>query len=189
MPAAIITREEALARLAECFRMLGYDGASLSALTDASGLGKGSLYNYFPGGKEQMAAEVLAHIDAWFEAEVYAPLRQTKNPRAAIAAMFQATEDYFHGGGRVCLVGAFALDATRDRFAAAVHDYFARWITALAKALKRGGAAEPRQRAEGIVAGIQGALTLARALDEPALFRRQLHEMRKQIDQALPALR
>lgn len=189
MPAAIVTREEALARLAECFRRLGYEGASLSALTEASGLGKGSLYNYFPGGKEQMAAEVLAHIDAWFEAEVYAPLRRERDARAATAAMFDATEHYFHGGGRVCLVGAFALDATRDRFAAAVQSYFSRWVQALARALKRGGVPEARSRAEGIVAGIQGALTLARALDEPALFRRQLHEMRKQIDQALPAAR
>ncbi|WP_428249344.1 TetR/AcrR family transcriptional regulator [Ferrovibrio sp.] len=189
MPAAIVTREEALARIAECFRSLGYEGASLSALTEASGLGKGSLYNYFPGGKEQMAAEVLAHIDAWFEAEVFAPLRKSGDAHAAIAAMFEATERYFHGGGRVCLVGVFALDATRDRFAAAVQSYFTRWVQALARALKRGGVPEPRARAEDIVAGIQGALTLARALNEPALLRRRLHEMRKQIDQALPAAR
>ncbi len=181
MPAALISREEALARLAEAFRALGYEGASLGALTEASGLGKGSLYHYFPGGKEQMAAEVLAHIDAWFEAEVYAPLRQTDDARAAIAAMFKATERYFQGGGRVCLVGVFALDATRDRFAAAVQSYFARWVAALAQALKQGGAKKPQALAEAAVAGIQGALTLARAMNDAAIFRRQLHFLRSEL--------
>ncbi len=190
MPAAIITRDDALARIAEVFRTRGYEGASLAALTEATGLGKGSLYHYFPDGKQQMAAEVLAHIDAWFEREVYAPLRRPGQPMTAIAAMFAATEAYFHGGGRICLVGAFALDTTRDRFATQVQDYFARWVAALATALRHAGlpGAAARQQAEAVVAGIQGALTLARALDEPALFRRRLKEMQQSLLAALPKL-
>ncbi|MBP7062598.1 TetR family transcriptional regulator [Ferrovibrio sp.] len=181
MPAALISRDDALARIAEVFRSRGYEGASLSALSAASGLGKGSLYHYFPGGKEQMAAEVLAHIDAWFEAAIYAPLHSAQDAPAAIAAMFGATERYFHGGGRVCLMGAFALDATRDRFAAALQSYFARWVAALAAALRRAGMQQAQSQAEAVVAGIQGALTLARALDDAALFRRRLHEMQQDL--------
>src|SRR3546814_12698907 len=75
MPAALITREEAHARLGTLFRPHGYEGTSLSVITAATGLGKGSLYNYFPGGKDEMAAAVLAHVDDWFEREIYAPLR------------------------------------------------------------------------------------------------------------------
>ena len=50
-----------LGALGEVFRAHGYEGASLTLITQATGLGKGSLYNFFPDGKEQMAAEVLAH--------------------------------------------------------------------------------------------------------------------------------
>jgi AcrR family transcriptional regulator len=185
MPAALITREEAVARIAEVFREQGFEGASLSAITEASGLGKGSLYNHFPGGKADMAAEVLAHVDAWFETEVYAPLREAATPRTAIAAMFASINGYFRSGRRICLVGAFALDDTRDRFAAAVQDYFSRWIAALAVCLKRGGANQARALAESTVAGIQGALVLSRALDDPAVFTRRIADLQDRLLSAL----
>jgi TetR/AcrR family transcriptional repressor of lmrAB and yxaGH operons len=185
MPAALITRENAIARIAEVFRAQGFEGASLSAITEASGLGKGSLYNHFPGGKDQMAAEVLSHVDAWFEAEVYAPLREADDPRAAVTAMFAATDAYFRSGRRICLVGAFALDATRDRFASAVQGYFLRWIAALAYPLACAGVPDALARAEDAVAGIQGALVLARALNDPAVFTRQLAEMQARLLSAL----
>lgn len=185
MPAALLSREDAITRIAEVFREHGFAGSSLSAITEATGLGKGSLYNHFPGGKDQMGAAVLAHIDGWFETQVYAPLRQSVDPRVAIAAMFDAVEAYFRSGRRICLVGAFALDATRDRFAVAVQDYFIRWIAALAAALEKGGAQHARALAESVVAGIQGALTLSRALNDPAIFGRQMQEMRSRLNGAL----
>ncbi|WP_370151624.1 TetR/AcrR family transcriptional regulator [Ferrovibrio sp.] len=185
MPAALISRDDAVARLGDVFREHGFEGASLTAITAATGLGKGSLYNYFPGGKDEMAAAVLAHVDGWFEREIYAPLREAGDVPAAIAAMFDNTDRYFRGGGRICLVGAFALDATRDRFAAAVQDYFRRWIDALAKALEQGGARQPVALAEAAVGGIQGALVLARALNEPAAFRRQIDRLQAMLLSAL----
>ena len=101
-------RAALLSQLGEVFRAHGYEGASLSLITEATGLGKGSLYNLFPGGKQQMADEVLAHIDAWFEHHVFAPLRDDRNGDG-IARMFEAVDRYFESGGRVCLVGVFAL--------------------------------------------------------------------------------
>lgn len=178
-------RADVLAQLAEIFRQHGYEGASLTLIGAATGLGKGSLYHFFPGGKEQMAAEVLAGIDGWFEREVYAPLRGTQAPALSIAAMFRAVGDYFHGGGRVCLVGLFALDATRDRFALAVNGYFTRWVAALAMALERGGAQDAQRLAQEVVAGIQGALVLARALDDNMIFVAQLDAMQARLAAAL----
>lgn len=175
MPAAKISKGQAIARLAECFRKHGYEGASLSLLTEASGLGKGSLYRHFPGGKEEMAAAVLENIDAWFEAEIFRPLEQSGDPRAGIAAMIDATARYFEGGGRICLVGAFALDAARDRFGAAISSYFTRWIAALAAALK--DAPEAEALAEAAIADIQGALTLSRALNDKGVFARRLKQI------------
>jgi AcrR family transcriptional regulator len=189
MPAALISRDEAIARLGDVFRQHGFEGTSLSVITAATGLGKGSLYNYFPGGKDEMAAAVLAHVDDWFEREIYAPLRAARPGEvpAAIAAMFDNVAHYFSGGGRICLVGAFALDATRDRFAAAVQDYFRRWIDALAAALEKAGVQQPLGLAETAVAGIQGALVLARALNEPAAFSRQIALLHANLRIALSA--
>ena len=164
-----------LPALAEVFREHGYEGASLALIGARTGLGKGSLYHFFPRGKEEMAAAVLAEIDAWFEQHIFGPLR-AEDPRRAVAEMIRAVDGYFRSGRRVCLVGAFALGDVRDRFGTAIRGYFAAWTDALAQGLERSGRPEEvaRDRAEEAVAAIQGALVLARALDEPAAFRRSL---------------
>lgn len=171
-----------LPQLGEVFRAHGYEGASLTLITAATGLGKGSLYHLFPGGKAQMAKEVLAEIDRWFEREVFTPLREG-DAHTGIARMFKATDAYFRSGRRVCLVGVFALGAARDEFAAAVHGYFARWREALAQALRRAGhgRGEAAELAEDILAGIQGALVLARAADDAKIFSRALQRLTRRV--------
>ena len=166
-------RAAAVPALAEAFREHGFAGASVTALCAATGLGKGSLYNFFPGGKEEMAAAVLADVDAWFTARVFEPLRaaQAGDP-AALDAMFDAVTAYFRSGRRVCLQGAFALGRERDLFAETITGYFERWITSLAAALRAAGHSEAAARLAAVetVAAIQGAIVLSRALDNPEIF-------------------
>lgn len=137
----VYERADIVLLLAEIFRELGYEGTSLSRITERTGIGKGSLYHFFPGGKEEMAGAVLADVDAWFEHAIYQPLRKDDADQA-IAAMWTNVSDYFRSGRRICLVGAFALDETRERFSAAIGDYFIRWIDALRSALMRAGCPE-----------------------------------------------
>ena len=176
-------RAQVVPLLAEAFRENGFEGASLLVISQRTGLGKGSLYHFFPGGKEEMGATVLAGIDAWFEAEVFAPLRSAGDPRAAIATMRAAVDAYFRSGRRVRLVGAFALDKVRERFAGQVRDYFAAWRDALAATLERGGVAAPQARdaAEDALIQVQGALVLCRALDDPTVFARALAQMERRL--------
>lgn len=172
-----------LPQLGEVFRVHGYEGASLTLITEATGLGKGSLYHLFPGGKQQMAAEVLAEIDAWFTRHVFTPLREDADPQRGIARMFDDVDAYFRSGRRVCLVGVFALGAARDEFAAAVRGYFKAWADSLAAALIRAGhgRGEAAELAEDVLAGIQGALVLARGVDQPKLFGRALARLKDRV--------
>ena len=165
--------------LAEVFRAHGYEGATLALISGATGLGKGSLYHFFPGGKAQMAAEVLAEIDDWFDINIFAPLRTSEDPARAIASMIGAVDGYFRSGQRVCLVGVIALGASRDMFAVQVHGYFVRWNDALARALGRSGLGvrEARRRSTDALVTIQGALVLARALDDSRIFGRTMAEL------------
>jgi TetR/AcrR family transcriptional repressor of lmrAB and yxaGH operons len=185
MMARVMTdRSSALPALAEAFREHWFEGASVAHLCEATGLGKGSLYHFFPGGKDEMAAAVLADVDAWFASAIFEPLRSAPaGDAAAISAMFDGVADYFRSGRRVCLQGAFALGRERDRFAAVIHGYFGQWITALAAALRSDGQSEPAARAAAIevVAAIQGAIVLSRALDEPDIFTQVIDRQRARL--------
>jgi hypothetical protein len=97
--------------------------------------------------------------------------------------MLAATDSYFRSGRRVCLIGAFALDESRDLFADQIRSYFGRWVTHLADTLERSGhpPGEASALAEEAVAAIQGALTLARAANDTDLFSRALRRIRKRL--------
>lgn len=192
MAKTITERADILPLLAEVFRAHGYEGATIALLGQASGLGKGSLYHFFPGGKEQMAAEVLAEIEHWFEVHIFTPLLKDEDPARAITTMIGAVESYFHSGRRVCLVGVVALGAARDAFAVPVRSYFKRWGDALAATLRRCGLAAPaaRRKAENALLVIQGALVVARALDDPKVFSRALADLQARllVDAKAPVL-
>ncbi|SEB73123.1 transcriptional regulator, TetR family [Nitratireductor aquibiodomus] len=179
MARLVAERSDVIPLLAEVFRRYGYDGASVARITEHTNLGKGSLYHFFPGGKEEMAAAVLADVRCWFENNIFVPLEE-KDPETALASMFAAVEDYFDSGQRICLVGAFALEETRDRFASEVKIYFARWMEALRKALEGIGFDRDHaiRSANGIVAGIQGAIILARALGDTESFSVSLSQLK-----------
>jgi AcrR family transcriptional regulator len=184
MPRLMGDRSRAVPLLAEVFRTYGFEGASLARITEGTGLGKGSIYNFFPGGKDEMAQAVLDEIDGWFRDQVFQPLRQATDVQQGVSDMFNAVGRYFLSGRKVCLVGVFALGHERDRFAARVQAYFAEWVQALATALQRGGhdAATALALAEEVVGGIQGALVLARAADEPELFMRALARLWQRLE-------
>jgi len=184
MAREIAERKDVIPVLGDIFREHGYAGTSLSEITRRTGLGKGSLYHFFPGGKKEMAEAVLADVDTWFETNVFAPLRESQNPIRGIEEMFEAVDQYFRSGQRICLIGAFALDDTRDQFGTVINAYFTSWTEALTVALKRNGlgAREAKEMAEDIVAGIQGALVLARSVDDPMLFSRTLKRLRNRVE-------
>ncbi|MGU3362978.1 TetR/AcrR family transcriptional regulator [Methylobacterium sp. M6A4_1b] len=180
-------RADAVSALAEAFREHGFEGASLSVLSKAAGLGKGSLYNFFPGGKEEMMEAVLADIDAWFEKVIFSALQHTNDPIAAVSSMIEDVTIYFSSGRRVCLVGCIGLNASGSVFAARIRSYFARWIFALAQCLEAGGVSKSQasQLAEEVVSGIQGAIVLARALEDDAVFRRVVHRQLSSLIEAI----
>lgn len=178
MPKLIATRADVVPLLAEVFRTRGFSGASLSEISEATGLGKGSLYNFFPGGKDEMAQAVLDDVESWFQGEIFAPLRSARPLGERLSLMFSNVIDYFASGHRICLVGVFALGMERDRFEDQIRSFFADWIQALRLALEEGGnSGQPRELAEEVVSGIQGALILGRGLNDPNRFVAILHRL------------
>ncbi len=146
----------------------------MSILSKATGLGKGSLYNFFPGGKAEMMEAVLADIDHWFTTAIFTPLEEADDPASAITSMIEIVTTYFRSGERVCLVGLVGLGSSSDTVSVRIKGYFVRWISSLARCLEAGHVplSQAEQLAEETVCGIQGAIVLARALGDAATFAR-----------------
>ncbi|TQV76278.1 TetR/AcrR family transcriptional regulator [Denitrobaculum tricleocarpae] len=184
MARLVSERSDAVMALAEVFRTHGFEGTTLSVITAQTKMGKGSLYHFFPGGKEEMAEAVLEEIGGWFEDKVFKPLREDRDADAAIAKMFEAVDSYFRSGRRVCLVGTFALGRECERFEDQVRGYFKTWVTDLEACLIRAGHNQivAHDLSEEVVGGIQGALVLARSLDQPAVFSRALARLKQRLE-------
>lgn len=164
-------------RLLGAFRRYGYDAASLGQLSTATGLGRSSLYHYFPGGKEEMARAVFDRVDAWMHDAVLAPMHATGTPERRLAKVIAALDSYYGGGAEACLFGNMVVGDARalfqDRLSASLRsliDGFAQ----LAREKEGVSAREARRRAEDAVVRIQGALIVSRGMEDPEPFRRAL---------------
>lgn len=179
MPAAKLTRDEALHRIADVFRRFGYEGASLSEISRSTGLGRASLYHHFPGGKEEMAREVLRWLEKVVATELVAPLEATGRPRARLAKWAVGVERVYAGGRKNCILGAMVLGGSAELFGAELARAFEAQLDALARVLVEAGVgrAEARRRAENALGRIQGALVLGRGLQDAGHFRRVLSEL------------
>lgn len=172
MARTVLDRSDVVLALAGVFRRRGFDGGSLSVIQQETGVGRGSLYHFFPNGKTDMAAAVLDQVSDWFEERVYAPLRTAGDTAEAVRAMSREVTAYFVSRERVCLFAAITLGDEQGAFTGPVRKYFTSWVDALATALRNGGLPddEATERALDAVAAIQGALVLARAHDDDAVL-------------------
>lgn len=179
MPAALHSRDEVIDRLLATFRSSGYDGASLSDIASATGLGRSSLYHYFPGGKEDMASAVFDKVDAWIDERIIGPLHGEGTPAQRLDRMIAALDAFYAGGRERCILGAFVVGQSGRIFGRRLATVFERWIAALAAVARDSGAKpdEARRRAEAAIMSVQGAVILAGALDDPRLFKAMLADL------------
>lgn len=174
-----LSRAEVIARLTDSFRANGYEGASLSSLSNASGLKRASLYHHFPRGKVEMAEAVLEAAGDRFEREVLAPLRGGGAPADRLAQMIDGLHAFYEGGDKACLLALMSVGEARGLFAPHVRGALERWIGDLAVLLSQAGLSAERARAEAedAVACVQGALVLARGLGDAKPFERCLQRL------------
>jgi TetR/AcrR family transcriptional regulator, lmrAB and yxaGH operons repressor len=174
--------------LLKLFRRFGYEGVTLAKISEATGLGKASLYHHFPGGKAAMAAEALAEVNLWLETKILPilVLEQSRSPISIFQSMCEETSRFFNGGQNPCLWAVLTMEETSDAlFHGEISGAFARWIGAIAAVLVAAGV-EPmlaQQRGEDAIIAIQGALIVSRGLRDYAPFQRVLQQLPQQLCQ------
>jgi TetR/AcrR family transcriptional repressor of lmrAB and yxaGH operons len=146
----------------------GYHATGLGQIVQESGAPRGSLYFYFPGGKEELACTALAEAGEAMRQQLEAVIAAAPDPAAAIEDVCRvlgqalAASGYAHG----CPLATVALEAAADsdavREVCATH--YARWEHSIAARLVAAGAT-PESAAElatFMLSTIEGALLLAK---------------------------
>ncbi|MGI9535070.1 MAG: TetR/AcrR family transcriptional regulator [Thermodesulfobacteriota bacterium] len=174
---AQIDDETLVQKLTQVFRDYGYEGASLTFLSKATGLKKASLYHRFPGGKEQMALQVLGRAGKWVEDNIVNPLNSNMSPEKKIKKMTRKLDEFYTGGSDACLLNMLASpDITGGPFSKHIKEAFRVWIEALTDVLIESGidAKESKKRAENTIAMLQGTLVMSRGMNDTKPFKKFL---------------
>jgi AcrR family transcriptional regulator len=159
--AATPTRERILYATAELFRRQGYAGTGLKQVVAEAHAPFGSLYHHFPGGKQQLADEVIRAGGAFFQALVTAVYDAESDPEASVRAVFEGAAETLASTDfqDACPITTVALEvaSTNDALRRATADVFEQWTVALTERLG------DRDRALAMLAALEGAFVLCRA--------------------------
>lgn len=170
--------DELFHRLAEVFRVAGFEGASLGALAEGAGLQRASLYHRFPGGKVQMAEAVMEWAKGVFT-NALEPMTDDPDVTVGVVESARRLSAIYADGLLPCMLDTLSLSGAPESIRAIAAELTAGWIDAMAAAAERGGAtaADARVAAEEAFVRVEGSLVLARLRDDPTAFRRAIAEL------------
>ena len=162
--------------LSKVISRYGFEGASLSLLSEAVGLKRASLYHRFPGGKEQMLQAVLDRASERFDRMV-APAYEAGDPIERATLVANGIDDYYNGGEESCLIVALSLGNEPRPSAAA--PCLEEWANALANIAVDAGLPPDKaaERALDIVARIEGAVVISASTGDRGPFRRAIDRL------------
>jgi TetR/AcrR family transcriptional regulator, lmrAB and yxaGH operons repressor len=175
-----VGEDDLISRLARVFCEVGYNGASLAQLAAAARLQKASLYHRFPGGKAQMAAEVLAAATGWLADHVIAPLCAAGPPPDRLALVVRALDGFYDGGRKSCLLNMLSSPRAEDGpFSPAIRVAFGLLTDAFTRLAADAGCPPEAAawRARRAVSLLQGSLVVSRGTGTDAPFREFLDHL------------
>lgn len=162
-------REAIVRAAATLFRRQGFAASGINEIIARSGAPKGSLYHYFPEGKDQIAEAAVRFAGAGTIATLEHLARKTSSGAALVRAYCKLVAGWmaksdFHDGSPIATVLLEAAPAS-VKIGAAGREVFADLRDTIAgKLIDDGfGRAEARRLAMMSIAAIEGALILARA--------------------------
>jgi AcrR family transcriptional regulator len=150
------------------FRERGYSGTGFREINAHSGVARGAIYHHFPGGKNELAQDVirLAGNEVGGALEAFAQRADAVSTLEAFVTgwIHHVREHDFNAG---CSIAAIVAESQHGapQLADAAAEAFGSWCAILAASLRRGGASPARARrvATLAVAGVEGAVMLCRA--------------------------
>jgi AcrR family transcriptional regulator len=185
------TRERIIQASSALFMERGYSASGLKQISQASAAPIGSLYHFFPGGKEELAAETLRTSGAAYQALVEAVfdgapdiVSGVRDCFAGAAAVLRET-DY----ADACPIATVALEvaSSDEPLRRVTADIFDSWLDSAAKRFRRAGISARRSRelATVVVAALEGGFLLSRAAKSTAAMDAIGHAMVRLVEAEL----
>jgi TetR/AcrR family transcriptional repressor of lmrAB and yxaGH operons len=187
------TRDQIIAATCDLMEAQGFHATGLSEIIKASGAPRGSLYYYFPDGKEGLAAEAIRRTGEALAERISANLALSPHAGLGLAAFagqiaLAVERSGFKAGGPLTAV-AMETATTSERLNQACREAYARLQGAFAAHL--GAAGYPPDRAdelaEFITAAIEGGIILCRTYHSGDPLRRVGAQLERLLAASPPA--
>lgn len=164
------TRERIISAANEVFRMRGYHGTSIKRVAQTSGATVGSMYHFFPGGKDELTIAVIESTGQAYGDLVELIMRAAPNAGAAMSNTFDGAAAVILETDFIdpCPIGGIAREiaSTNEPLRMAAERAMRSWIHTMERVLIDGGVPTTAASdiAQTIVATIEGAFMLSRTL-------------------------
>lgn len=172
------TRDRIIESTADLFQRLGFTGTGLKAISVDSGAPFGSMYHFFPGGKEELAAETLRWSGRMYAA--IAGQSFVDHPDdlvAAVRAGFDDAAATLESTDFVdaCPIATVALEvaSSNEGLRKVTEEIFEDWLTGLDAIFTGGGVDASRARTVStlFLASLEGGFLLSRAAKDATPMR------------------
>jgi len=163
------TRERIVTASAELMRRQGYAATGVKQIVEAAQAPFGSIYHFFPGGKEQLGAEAIRRSGSLYELLIPAIFDPAPDLVSAVRAFFAGAADHLRETdyADACPIATVALEvsSSSEPMREACADVFDGWIAAGLPRFTAAGLDEDiaRDLVVAMIAALEGAFVLARA--------------------------
>jgi AcrR family transcriptional regulator len=175
--AAAGTRERIVRTTARLLQRHGYEATGIKQIGREAGAALGSVYHFFPGGKQELAAEAIRHLDRQFAESLRATLDTEMDPAKAVVAYAQSLAADLQDSDWLdtCSFSALALEAAHrsPEMQRALADAVEHWQRVVSDKLRRAGIAEhdARELAGTVMNTLEGAGLAAQIVRSEAPLR------------------
>jgi AcrR family transcriptional regulator len=167
---ATSTRQRIVDVSSELFRRQGYTGTGIKQIVTAAEAPFGSLYHFFPGGKEQLGAEAIRTSGAIYEQLIPAVFDPAPDVVTGVRDFFAGAAEHLRETdyADACPIATMALEvsSSSETLRQACAEVFESWIAAGAERYTDASITpeKARELTIAMLAALEGAFVLARAL-------------------------
>ncbi len=185
------TRQRFVETAAALFMQQGYAGSGLKQISTESAAPIGSLYHFFPGGKEELAAETLQWAGKAYQDLVEAVFVASPDIVSGVRNCFEGAAATLESTNYAdaCPIATVALEvaSTNEALRAVTAGIFDEWLGMVAGRLTAAGLTkrDAKELAATLVAALEGGLLLSRAARNTTALRSIGRSMATLVETAL----